>query len=341
MNLLRAALLVVVTGAFLPGHAQDASAVAAAAALGTPFVYNCSWFPQPPESERLVIDLVLFRQPGDLRESPTPEELAAIAAAGGVTLHVFQLPVVRVELDTASVRGLITGPGSIATYARTPPDAEKHDIEAQVRFDRPVRESDLAALARLGVRERAYIPRPHILEVVLPDSAVPAVRRLAGVASIEPMTVVCAALAAPPSIPIGELPPPPAGWERQPADPEPRLETGFPSYAPGGEVTIMLTNTTDARIGYNLCHAELELLRGDEWVTLRPMLHPVCTDILLRLDPGAADSLTFRLAPDDPSGHYRVRAHLLNGEPKPVISNVFAMTPRGPAPPSAPATGSP
>jgi hypothetical protein len=337
MDLVRAALLVAVTGAVLPGHAQDASTVADVAAARTPLVFDCSWFPHPPESERVVIDLVLAREPGDPGTAPTPEELAAIAAAGGGALHVFQLPLVRVELDTAAVRLLVGGPEAIATYARTPPDAEIHDVEARIRFDRPVGESDLAALARLAVRERERdcVPRPDILDVVLADSAVPAVRRLPGVRVIEPMTVGCAAQLHPPSIPIRELPRPPAGWGAAPAGADPRLETGFPAYAPGAEVIITLTNTTDARIGYNLCHAELELLRGDEWMRVRPMLHPVCTDILLRLDPGAADSLTFRLAPGDPPGQYRVRAHLLNGEPRPVISNVFAVTPRGPTAPTA------
>jgi hypothetical protein len=62
-------------------------------------------------------------------------------------------------------------------------------------------------------------------------------------------------------------------------------------------------------------------------MTARPMLHPVCTDILLRLDPEGVDSLTFRLAPDERSGLYRVRAQLLNGEQRPVLSNVFAVSP--------------
>jgi hypothetical protein len=68
----------------------------------------------------------------------------------------------------------------------------------------------------------------------------------------------------------------------------------------GAEVILTLTNTTDARIGYHLCRVGLDLPRGDEWVAVRPMLHPVYTDILLRLDPEGVYSLMFRLAPDEP-----------------------------------------
>jgi hypothetical protein len=76
-------------------------------------------------------------------------------------------------------------------------------------------------------------------------------------------------------------------------------------------------------------------------VRARPGLWPLCTDILLRLDPGEAHSFTFRLALDEPSGQYRIRARLLNGEPRQVVSNVFAVTPRGPSPPAAPGNGAP
>jgi hypothetical protein len=341
MNLLSAALLVLATGALQPGYGQGLATGAAAPDEPRPLVFDCSWFPHPPRAERVLVDLVLAREADDRNLRPTPDELAAVRAAEGMVQHIFQVPMIRAELDTSAVRALILGAGAVGTFARIAPDPRVQEVEVQIRFDRPVTESDVAALGRLDARDLGHVPRPDVLEVALADSEVPAVRRLAGVHGVEPMTVGCAAEVGPPSVLLSELPPPPVGREWGPAVSGPRLETDFPSYGPGAEVTVTLFNPTADRIGYNLCHAELELLREGVWVRVLPMLWPVCTDILLRLEPGKADSLAFRLEPDLPAGQYRVRHRLLNGEPMQVVSNVFAVTPRGPPRPAAGGIGAP
>jgi hypothetical protein len=182
--------------------------IASGDSVPTRLSFDCAWHPRPPATERVLVDLVLNRREPDRHHVPTPEELEAVRSAGGTVRHRFHVPMIRADLDTAAVRHLISGPRAVATFARTVPDSRVFQLEAQIRFDRTVRTSDVRAIERLGGRELWYVPRPHIIAVTVPDSTIPQVRGLSGVRSIEPFTVGCSVSDV--GLPFEELPPPPA-----------------------------------------------------------------------------------------------------------------------------------
>lgn len=121
----------------------------------------------------------------------------------------------------------------------------------------------------------------------------------------------------------------------------PRLATTFPTYGQAGEVTLELTNHGPGMVGYNLCDSQVERLAGDEWVRQHPVAE-VCTRELRTLAPGDTATFTFRLDADIPAGHYRVRTRteqMDSGERAPLVSNTFAVTPRGRSDARLPSTG--
>jgi hypothetical protein len=205
-------LTVVIAGMRLAStaSAQGEPGSAAVDSGATRLSFDCAWHPRAPTTERVLVDLVLTRREADPRHLPTAEEVEAVRHAGGTVRHHFHVPMVRAELDTAAVRKLITGPGAVATFARTAPDPRTFEVVAQIRYDRAVRVSDLRAIERLGGQEQWYVPRPHIIAVALPDSVVPRVGRLPGVRSIEPYSVGCSVSDVAVDMPVGDLPPPPA-----------------------------------------------------------------------------------------------------------------------------------
>jgi hypothetical protein len=195
---------------FVPlASAQAEPRIPSADSVPARLSFDCAWHPQAPATERVLVDLVFRRLEADPRHLPTPAEVEAVRRAGGAVRHRFRVPMVRAELDTTAVRQLITGPGAVATFARTVPDPRAFEVVAQIRYDRVVRVSDLLAIERLGGQEQWTVPRPHIIAVALPDSVVPRVRRLPGVRSIEPFTVGCSVSDVDAGMPLSDLPPSP------------------------------------------------------------------------------------------------------------------------------------
>jgi hypothetical protein len=93
------------------------------------------------------------------------------------------------------------------------------------------------------------------------------------------------------------------------------LSADKPSYSPGQQVKVTLTNTTQDGAGYNLCFAFLELQRqsGDNWETVRGAdLSPpgseviACTTELRFLPPDQTVSGPAHLPADLPNGTYRL-----------------------------------
>jgi hypothetical protein len=160
MNLLPAVLLIVVAGASHAAHGQSLVPRDAAADEPRALVFDCSWFPHPPRAERVLVDLVLARDANDPRTRAAPAELAAIRSAGGMVRHVFHLPVIRAEVDAGAVRAMIAGPGAVATFARTVLDPRLHEVEAQIRYDRPVREADVRFWRDSGHGRWGTFPAP-------------------------------------------------------------------------------------------------------------------------------------------------------------------------------------
>jgi len=161
--------------ALIPPVSAQAEPVAPPAdrILTAPLSFDCAWRPHPPPTSRVLVDLVLRRDATGPDERAASGVLDAVRRAGGTIHHSFHLPMIRVELDTASVRHLITGPEAIASYARAVPAEHAPGVEAQIRYDRAVRPSDIDAIEQLGGRELWFVPRPHIIAAALPDAAIP------------------------------------------------------------------------------------------------------------------------------------------------------------------------
>jgi hypothetical protein len=77
------------------------------------------------------------------------------------------------------------------------------------------------------------------------------------------------------------------------------------SVAPGGAITVTLTNNSDQQLGYNLCPVALERMVGDEWEQRPERPAEVCTMELRVLDPGSSASYEHTIPPGVPPGSYR------------------------------------
>jgi hypothetical protein len=73
--------------------------------------------------------------------------------------------------------------------------------------------------------------------------------------------------------------------------------------ASGDSITLVLRNTSDAVVGYNLCPSTLNRKAGGEWVPIPS--DRVCTMELRSLDSGQEDRFTLQLPDDLEPGQYR------------------------------------
>lgn len=89
------------------------------------------------------------------------------------------------------------------------------------------------------------------------------------------------------------------------------LRTSATLYAPGASGELILSNTLNHPIGYNLCTASLERRQGSTWVSAENG-DRVCTMELRLLQPGGTASFRFTLRADLPPGEYRYSTRLEN-----------------------------
>jgi hypothetical protein len=100
------------------------------------------------------------------------------------------------------------------------------------------------------------------------------------------------------------------------------------AYTPQDEILTTLVNTSDARVGYNLCVATVEQRSADGWRQVqRTPAHP-CALILFSLEPG--ESATFReSASHFPGpGTYRLRTAIeapVPGPQREVVTDPFTV----------------
>jgi hypothetical protein len=149
----------------------------------------CDWDPRAPRLARVTVDLYL-RSPAAGDTGGAAAGARAVVKSGGHVVHRFALPILRVVLDTGAVRRLVRGPGAVAYYAATVTDPTDHRIETRVFYGRPVTAADERTLVALGGEQVGAAPIPMLL-TVLPDSVIPQVARLPGVAYIKAGGVGC------------------------------------------------------------------------------------------------------------------------------------------------------
>lgn len=158
--------------------------------LGQQYVFACGrWSPEEPPATRALVDLRTHDQTVDGR--PTPEAIGAITAAGGRIAHVYNVPIVRAEMDlhrAASLVDLARGP---ASYARTVTAPAVFDVDIIVILSHPLTEADLESVRALGgTITFEYQTLPGYAARV-GDRIVPAIRALAGVKSLEADSIGC------------------------------------------------------------------------------------------------------------------------------------------------------
>ena len=149
---------------------------------------NC-WAQAPAKlSKRVIVDFSLGRRYFEERELP-PEKAASIEGMGGRILHRFNVPVLRVEMDTTSLRAArheIGGTGPL--YAVE--DTTNLHLPVDVFFDRTVSTEDVERMKAAG----ALSPRIALgtmITATAHDSVIPKIRAVAHVLWIRALTGQC------------------------------------------------------------------------------------------------------------------------------------------------------
>jgi hypothetical protein len=135
-------------------------------------------FSHLPTSGRVVVDLRL-RSKNENR-IPTDEDVRAVTALGGNVLHRFNVAVVRVEIEAATLPRIV-GDKGIADYALNVPDLRVYNVPLQIFFARTITEADRAALRGLGVSDIGQHPTRPILSATAPDRSFPEIQRIPGI----------------------------------------------------------------------------------------------------------------------------------------------------------------
>jgi hypothetical protein len=82
------------------------------------------------------------------------------------------------------------------------------------------------------------------------------------------------------------------------------------AFESGAEVTLVLRNDSDERVGHNLCFHLIERLEDGEWAAADEQEARICTTILHLLDPSGTATHTATVPEALPAGEYRYRVAL-------------------------------
>lgn len=152
--------------------------------------YMCGGdFSHLPASGMVLVDLRL-RSKNENRV-PTDDDVRAVTALGGSVLHRFNVAVIRIEVDAATLPKIV-GEKGMADYVLNVPDPSLYDVPIQIFFTRPITEADRMALQRVGVTEIGQVPNRPILYAIAPDRALPEVQRSPGVEFARARALGCA-----------------------------------------------------------------------------------------------------------------------------------------------------
>lgn len=139
---------------------------------------------------RIVVDLRL--RSGYENRQPSAEDIRAVTALGGTVLHQFNVAVLRVSIDTGSLRQLLGGRTGLADVAYPVSDPPRRDVRVQVFYHRQMIAADDSALIALGAKGLLRLPKSPTVSATLADSLVPVVGRLPDVSFVRAQAMVCA-----------------------------------------------------------------------------------------------------------------------------------------------------
>lgn len=146
------------------------------------FLYACNtWTPQVDPSTLVLADLQL--NPG---ANPSATALA-VRSVGGRIVHQYNVKVLRAVLRAGDIPGL-PGVGS----ARGVTDPRTMEVRVLVAYSRTPTEADVQALQARGGRNINLIALSKLIDVTVPDAAIPLIRQDPGVTRVEADGSVCA-----------------------------------------------------------------------------------------------------------------------------------------------------
>jgi hypothetical protein len=158
--------------------------------LSQQYLFACGrWSPEEPPARTALVDLRTHDQTVDGR--PTPEAIGAITAAGGRIAYVYNVPIVRAEMDlhrAASLVNLARGPASYAKMVTAP---AVFDVDIIVTLSHSLTEADLENVRALGGTIKFEYQTLPGYAARVSDRIVPAIRALAGVKSLEGDGIAC------------------------------------------------------------------------------------------------------------------------------------------------------
>lgn len=147
--------------------------------------YGCgSWSPEIPDTARVTADLFY--------SGSVDSTVAAISVAGGRVMHIWNIPAVRAEIDPLKIAELARAPHYHISSANVVTPDSPLDASLLVLVSDSLEKFDFAALARLKVRVTARFYHVRGFAASAPDSVIPVLRRMNGVATLGHSDFVCA-----------------------------------------------------------------------------------------------------------------------------------------------------
>ena len=152
-------------------------------------VSGCPFELPPFEAARVPVDLRL-RKNGSLE--PTEEDVRRIEALGGRVLYLFNVAVVRAEMDINKLPILIEGPNRVADWAVAVTDLENFDVFVQIFYHRRAGLPAIKAIERLGGRKVwGEQGRRTTFHAVVPDDVIPEIVAFPNVDRVRALTQLC------------------------------------------------------------------------------------------------------------------------------------------------------
>ena len=152
-------------------------------------VNGCPFEAPPFKAERIPVDLRL-RKNGSFE--PAEADVRRIEALGGRVLYLFNVAVIRAEVDVEKLPALTEGPNRVADWAVAVTDLENFDVYVQIFYHRRVGLPAVKAIESLGGRKAwGEQGRKSIFHVVVPDDAIPKIVAFPNVDSVRALAQFC------------------------------------------------------------------------------------------------------------------------------------------------------
>ena len=155
------------------------------------FISGCPWRGLKPAAPHVLVDVAF-------RDKPDAEDrIAYLQARGADIIHVFNAPVIRVDVPTDSIPSI--APDSLATQIAadsiinvlTVPDPARRDVQLILTYSREPVAADAKQLEALGARLVFRRSPAFGFVIEASDDIVPSLRALPGISDVTVATTFC------------------------------------------------------------------------------------------------------------------------------------------------------